>query len=81
MSDEAEKVFDEERHPSGRLSKEDIKDLAMIMFDIFTESMIHGIPTSAVAEGGSTMKSHFRPTDVGFFDPKLDESYDAGDVI
>lgn len=70
---------DRSKKKRSDLSKKDIKDLAMIMFDMFIEIVTH--KASITAESDFTLKNYFRATDVDFFDSKLDEFYDVKNVI
>ena len=60
------------------LTREDIQAIAMSMFTIFTQNAAVRMNTPAQ---GAPSKDYFKATNVGFFDPKLEESYGPGDVV
>ena len=67
-------------NPPVNLSREDIQNIAMTMFAMFTQN-IAGQANTPVAAPNIQSKGYFKATDVGFFDPKLEDSYGAGDVV
>ena len=77
---ENENKIEKQSNFSINLFRKNIQNIAMIMFAMFIQNIVDQANTS-VAISNIQSKKYFKIIDVGFFDSKLKNFYEADDVI